>query len=610
MKYTDKSKFNLLSIGIAVLYLVSPSNLASFLIFILVLLLAMSENLYINSRAKNSVWFVFLFFLLAPSLLLELPEVARRIFFVTPILLVLLLGKSIDFTKIVNRVAPYSIFAFLGFRFYLYLTKIYCPIILTTLGLGYDNSHHFAMFKSVLHTDQLSRYSINGPWAIPSWFAEHYPVGNQIIWGALLAPLRLQNSTLEESIGLFALTIIVSLAGIILFASRMIINSSEIKSRLQASLVALFVSIIIAFGSFGYVVNSGFPPLLSGCLFLGGLLLIGGKHYSRFASVIQIICVALIALTYVTLAIPAALSLMFLKITQLRRGVAHKPKKEVCILGAAAVTILAITFKIFQVTAGTMGWRQILADGGIEDLPREVIVLSIVVTIIFSAIAFKRTSIMRASAVLIGANWLVYFAISITTIHFKGSVSYYAQKQGYVAIAFTVVAALVIAIESLRSLKLALRITGLNIVVLFMLFQFNFATHPITFNSGFMSSIPIATKYMIDSDSRNQQLINGTQLLRAHYLTQSASMTLVLNSNNDIDLTSRWMNAINHTWTDKTWFFYNPVSTWNNRPEFFVDLIDSTKTPVVVTDDISSIDIALREFLTGVGFNFIEVARK
>jgi hypothetical protein len=126
---------------------------------------------------------------------------------------------------------------------------------------------------------------------------------------------------------------------------------------------------------------------------------------------------------------------------------------------------------------------------------------------------------------------------------------------------------------------------------------------------GFMSSVPVAIDRLTDSSTRLQQTINGPQMLTTYDVTRHASMTLVLNSNGDIDLTSRWMNALNNTWTDKTWFFYNGVDGWIDRPELFEGLSSNGMNPVVVSDDVSSIDNSLSRFLIEKGFQVIEVER-
>lgn len=591
------------------LYLVLPAIFVPSIIFFLLILLKPSEYTQTRSPEKNSVYFVLLFFLIIPTLFIEVPEIIRRFLFIVPIFLVIALSKSVIPKTSVRKAVPLAVLFFLFLRVFLFLGKTFSSAILTILGLGYDNSHHFAMFQAVLHTDQISRYSLNGPWTIPSWFAQYYPVGNQIVWGALLAPLRLQNSSIEETLALFLLTIFAALFGMVFLASKMVCNSCLIGSRLQVKIIIALLAAVFVFGSYGYIVVSGFPPLLTGCLLLSGILLLGGEKYSRLATLLQVCCVALIALTYVTLTAPAGLSLLFLKMRQIKYGSGIQKLRGALILSALSLSIAFITFRVFELTAGTMGWRQILADGGIESITPNVIRSSVLIALLFCAIAIRRSILMQAMAVLIIACWLIYFAISLTTIHFNGVVSYYAQKQGYVAIAFTVVAAFVILIESLRTKNKIIRYCGAGLFGLFAAFQFSHSTHPRDFTTGFMSSVPIGIDRISSQKSVNQLIINGPQLLSAHRLTQKASMTLVLNSNNDIDLTSRWMNALNNTWTDETWFFYNGVSNWYERPELFIGLTSSSINPIVITDDISSIDPELKNFLTKLGFQIFEVAR-
>ena len=217
---------------------------------------------------------------------------------------------------------------------------------------------------------------------------------------------------------------------------------------------------------------------------------------------------------------------------------------------------------------------------------------------------------MKAVAVLLVVCWLIYLAISALTEHYNGYISYYAQKQGYIVLAFTVIAVIVILFEAFRSKNLVLRIGGIGLFGLFGLFQFSHSTDPKDFTSGFMSSVPISIEKIYNADSRKQLIINGPQLIEAHRLTQHATMTLVLDSNKDIDLTSRWMNAINHTWTNESWFFYNGVSKWYENPEVFADLVDSSRSPIVVSDNTSEIETELKDFLFAMGFNFLDVARK
>ncbi len=590
-------------------YVLVPDVFAPLFLFVLLFALLISESNHDGTHLEISIWLVFLFFCLIPALFFDVPEVVQRSFYILPIFLVLTLSRTTSPRKLVRIIVPLAIFAFLMLRAILFLGKILSPTILTTLGLGYDNSHHFAIFQAVLHTDQISRFSLDSPWAIPSWFTQHYPVGNQIVWGAVLSPLRLQNSTAAEGLVLFALTIVVALVGLILFSSKLIIKSCRVTSRISVAIISTFVSLFFVFGSFGYIVISGFPPLLTGCMLLVGILLIGGSVYSRFSTLLQICIVALIALTYVTLSVPAGLALLVLKSSQIRSMVPLNRRREALFFVATSSIGALLTLRTFQNNAGAMGWRQILEPGGIESLPAGVVWLAAIISLLFSVFAIKGTPLIRAIATLNIACWLFYIGIALATIYFNGYISYYAQKQGYVAIYVAVIASLVVAFDSPRSEKQIRRYIGPIFLSLFAILQFNHATQPKDFPSGFMSSVPRAIDRLTDPSTRLQQIIDGQQLLNAYDVTRHASMTLVLNSNGVIDLTSRWMNALNNTWTDKTWFFYNGADTWINRPELFEGLSSNGMHPVVVSDDISSIDNSLSRFLIEKGFQIIEVER-
>ena len=190
--------------------------------------------------------------------------------------------------------------------------------------------------------------------------------------------------------------------------------------------------------------------------------------------------------------------------------------------------------------------------------------------------------------------WISYLVLAIITHRYNHEITYYAHKQAYIATVLTIPGAIILVRRLWAHSKYWLKIAAALVVLLCFGVQIKetYSVVPVAIN--------IASGYEF-------QRINGDQILKILSETES-SLYVLVNTNTNTDLNSRWINGLNNTWTDAAWsIFLPPIETWPNYPEKLTPFTNLSTPPVLVTDDKSNVPEQTRVFLTNAGWKiFIE----
>jgi hypothetical protein len=194
--------------------------------------------------------------------------------------------------------------------------------------------------------------------------------------------------------------------------------------------------------------------------------------------------------------------------------------------------------------------------------------------------------------------WLSYGILAAVTHHFNGDISYYAQKQGYVAILLTIPAGVSLSKSSLKSPKSVFSVLVISLLGVWSVSQIKQARNPKVFVAGFMSSIPKTVTILRNPITRHNQMIDGPQTLRALKQYPDAPLFVLHNKNGSADLSSRWINALNNSWDDKGWqaFFVN-LNQLTNQELMFHQIASEYPNPVLIVDDLGDISPDVAETL-------------
>ena len=483
-------------------------------------------------------------------------------------------------------------------------------VVLSYLGFGYDNSHHLPLFRYVIEEGGLPRFVTSTNSHLPQFLFD-YPVGQAAIWGAIANPFQISVSTPEQLIANY--TIFTSLSVCILICVLCHMTRRLYVSELRifgTFAVLIFVSILVVLGSFSFVIVSGYPPLIAAMILLILGVLIQSETYSRSAFLLQILLVGLIAITYVTFAIPAALSMALTQFRVYKRARPANKRFELALYATVAATGIILVYAIFSTTAKSWGWRQILELGGIESVPNRIIVVSILIAVLFTLTNRVNSSLSKNYSMLLIFVWLSYGILAAVTYHFNGDISYYAQKQGYVAILLTAPAGISLLKFSLNLRKVVVTILVVSLLGVWSVSQIEQTRNPKVFVAGFMSSIPRTVTIVRSPITRHKQMIDGPQSLRALKEHPNSSLFLIHNKNASSDLSSRWINALNNSWDDERWgIFLINLEEMRNKESEIRSIALTYPSPVLIVDDISAVSPDLVQLLVKNKWQVEEIPR-
>jgi hypothetical protein len=349
---------------------------------------------------------------------------------------------------------------------------------------------------------------------------------------------------------------------------------------------------LIVLGSVGVILVGGFPPMIIALILISLITLVHDQEYSRSKTLLQIALTGILALTYSTVALPIVAAISIVKIPVFLRLFKTGRKKELAFLTIFGLGAILVAYAIFLPTARAWGWNQVLDLGGIQYFPISLAVLTAAIAIGLLVLSFRSDNQNLFYPLVVVFVWVSYLVFAIITHHYNHEITYYAHKQAYIATVLTIPGAIILVRRLWANSKYWLKIAGALLVLLSFGIQIRetYSVVPVAVN--------IASGYEFHR-------IDGDQILKILSETKGPLFVLV-NTNTNTDLNSRWINGLNNTWTDAAWsIFLPPIETWPDYPEKLTPFTNLSPPSVLVTDDISNIPEQTRVLLTNAGWKIL-----
>ena len=541
-----------------------------------------------SSLVMTCTWFVWMF----PAEFISMPDIVHRIYLICPVAFVIYRKLSSSTSTFVYQSFAIGTLAMVVLTVLVRLLEKHAGALLTIIGYGYDNSHHYALFQFVMQHNQLPRYSSVSTNEINELLL-NYPVGQTALWHIFLSPFQITGLTASRLIALFALMVVVS--GLVLGAclTTLVRNVSQPKpSRREHLMTAMLIYILIVFGSAGVIMVCGFPPMLVALILISLIVLLHDQEYSRSKTLLQIALTGILALTYSTVALPIVAAISIVKVPVLLRLFKTRRKNELALLTIFGLGAILLTYAIFLPTARAWGWNQVLDLSGIQYFPIALAVVTAAIAVWLLISNFRSDNQNLFYPLVLVLVWVSYLVLAIITYHYNHEITYYAHKQAYIATVLTIPGAIILVRRLCVNKQRFFMLASLVLVASGFLIQIG-----TTFKF-----VPIALRIV---PGHEFQRINGDQILKILDETKSPMYVLV-NTNTNTDLNSRWINGLNNTWTDAALsIFYEPIETWPNYPEKLTPFTNLSPPPVLVTDDISNVPEQTRVFLTNAGWKIL-----
>ena len=585
----NKSHF---AISFAVILFIFGIPLVSGAIFLSLAIYSLLEkrnsrfNFVKSSLVMTCTWFVWMF----PAEFISMPNMVHRIYMICPIAFVVYRKLGSSTSTFIYQSFAIGTFAMVVFTMLVRLLEKHAGALLTIIGYGYDNSHHYTLFQFVMQHNQLPRYS-SVPTSEINDLILNYPVGQAALWHIVLSPFQITGLTTSRLITLFALMVFMSglVLGALLFT--LVRNMSQPKPTMRKHVTTgIFIYTLIVFGSGGILLVGGFPPMIVALILISLIVLLHDQEYLRSKTLLQIFLAGILALTYSTVALPLVAALSIVKAPDLLRLFKTGRKKELVLVSIFGISAMLLTYTIFLPTANSWGWNQVLDLGGIQYFPVTLSALGAVITVWLLFLNFRSDKRNLFYPLLLIFVWISYLLLAMITHHYNDEITYYAHKQAYIATVLTIPAAILLFQIIWSHSKYWLLNVATLVLLLWSVFQIKIT----------LTVVPAALDI---SSNRSILGVNGDQILTILNTTESPLYVL---ASTETDLNSRWINGLNNSWTDAAWdIFYEPIETWPNYPEKLTPFTNLSPPPVLVTDDISNVPEQTRMFLTNAGWKIL-----
>lgn len=409
--------------------------------------------------------------------------------------------------------------------------------VLQFMTYGYDNAFHFSLYKAYRVT---SWFPFLNPseWGSNFSLFRTYPSGQAALFSFITGIFLGDNLATVPSICAYFLILIFTFIGLASLTKSFILPNTE--GPLNAIAWAAAVVVTTAFA--GVLVVNGFPPYLFGFL----LVLIWtstlrldqpGKKQIYLLGITTLSLQLISPLIVLCIVFPASIIIIreirfFWALRRIQLAIG-----EIVYIVAGAI----LAFYFTSMTSSRFGWRQVLSGGGIQvpNIFEAIGILSISAVVLY----LERKKILKNGLLLVALSTLASFALlALLTIHYTGTIQYYAIKQFYLCL--TLLSAVVI--HFLISIKRTLIKSFFNTFFVAGVFLFCFFFSA-SFHKGFMGTLPNAIR--ADSQISNWH----ADSVDAEYLIKVLGDPTLESENScivfrlpafDSDLNSRWANAI------------------------------------------------------------------
>lgn len=423
--------------------------------------------------------------------------------------------------------------------------------LISPLLLGYDNSAHVPALSQVYrHSGFL--YSGTFPELFTfSNYVNGYPPLQSATWAFFMSVGNAHISGGYEILGYFVLFFFgTGLITISLVANFWVTGLSGYVKQNYRTLVVVFVGLLIAFSQASYVFWMGFPSFLwACCVTLAITQLVGDSRFQSHRIFILILGITLVNYSYPLLSPTLILVLVFelFKMTKVDLKYCWKQRKLIAFFGVVITVLnLAVVYKSLNV-------RHYLDDeGGIQPLEmRNLLPMAVVVMImiIVSSTSPKSTPII---SVAFFTSTMTFVVLALQSHIERGSVSYYPQKAGYLALLLGFASMGRMLSEPLRFRKSKnvsfARLLAVSASVFLLWFSVSATSDP-KFNVGFASTKIVWDQWRQNPPNPGRACFHNAMQLTSDMDSNSSVQTILYHG----DLSTRWINGVRGRLTDATY---------------------------------------------------------
>lgn len=495
-------------------------------LFLIIISIFLSLNLTFDQKFHPFILiFVALFFCLFLGVNLG--------FFIISLFLFLPLVFYIYFNafkfRFLHFISYFSISLFFVLSSLLFLNNNSAGMI-TLLSGGYDRAFHLQLFKHSFGSTQNV--------AIVNFLGE-YPPGLSIYLRIVASILGIDNFQILSGIYVYTVGLFILIILNCLFMAKIFYAKST-----NLFVPFIIVLIVLVFSHYSYMIGAGFDPYLLGLLLINMIIWLELGSSKRFLPTLLLFFILLITT-------PALIIIPFLFIFITRFGNKAFLRRLNPTFIFLFITIISVIIIFSLNFFKSFGWRQILAQGGIEHLSMGFYsILSISILFLFY-VAHKSNAKIESSLITIFiAAQINFIPFAFLTYYFNGEISYYAQKQGYVSTIFLSLIFLILITSIKFNSNSGTSFPQKFISILFILFLFTSSIRPGTY-SFTQSSISKQLIAFSNAKQKGIQTIYGPQILSAAItLFNSGKDCGIYRSKTfDSDLNSRWITSLGGTVT-------------------------------------------------------------
>jgi hypothetical protein len=445
--------------------------------------------------------------------------------------------------------------------------------LLTILGLGYDNSHHMSLFRHYFKSSESDSFSLARFESILESLFASYPDIFHVFFGSIYRLVGF-NSTNEQLIASYGFSIfllfLIQLFGIANILIQLGKSSDFTPFFNSRILIFTLTLIFLILTQYSIMFISGFPHNIFGLviliLLIWQLMIPQSKKYYWILAGLVLIPIAYSVPQQLPALIGVIICLIVLYVLDKNKDPFSISKRFVLFLALMAPVLIAITGVSTIIKRFSL--NQIYAEGGIEPFPfyfyifyigTFIILVYYLMLIIYKKMDAKSLHLIFIVISAATISQITAFFLSVLTYLQLNYVSYYALKSIYFSLPFIFIA--------LMAVSLLLNKPFLNFQSIFTrLFFLTFLSglvfmglYPKVHLGGFMSSVPVAINRFIDSETKGAQFIYGPQMLSALKtisFESGTSVFIIASDMHDSDLNSRWLNALNGTFSDRNMAFF------------------------------------------------------
>ena len=428
---------------------------------------------------------------------------------------------------------------------------------------GYDNSAHIPALSQVYRHGGFL-YSGNLPDLFTfSNYANGYPPLHSGTWAFIMSVVNVRISGGYEILNFYGFFFFgTALLIISLIAHQWVTGLSRWFEGRSQSIVFLVITVLIAFSQASYIFWLGYPPFLWTCGIIIAISEIIGK--SKIQSQRVIIC--LLGLTLVNysypLLSPVLVLLLISELLKMSKSdflYSWKQRKIFALIGLLAAALnIAVVLKSLNV-------RHYLYDnGGIQPIAIRNLIPILAIVIIMSFVFKYSLKSMPVISIAFLASTINFGVLAVLSQRDQGSVSYYPQKAGYLALIlgfasmgkmlsgssrlskprFANCVHLVIAASAISALWFSVRATS----------DLNYAKY------GFMSTSMAWDQLKQNPPNAGRDCFVNAMDITSDLKSNANKQTILFMQD---DLSTRWINGVRGRLTDATYSLSIPVGQGN-----------------------------------------------